>query len=295
MTSVESGEIDNRPPTPVEEDCCGNGCNPCIFDIHKKLLEKWNKEKFDKLNDTLLDKNYLSPVKYSAFIIDKITKACEDCIFVCLNCKSKKEDDIIFLSPSQHVMIKLDTVTKPYTPISWSRKSIKLLIKLYSNGKASNYVKKLKVHDELSIRGPYGEFKYQRNSYKHILMLSIGSGIAAMYPLASSIVQDDLEDTKINMTVGFRSFSHVPLNDELRLLSDYWNFECTLYLSQESTANMTGINIVSNRLNGDIIRGILNSYSSESCLILICGTTEFNETVEKIVVEKEFSHYHVFR
>lgn len=65
-------------------------------------------------------------------------------------------------------------------------------------------------------------------------MLSIGSGIAALYPVAVSIVKDDSEDTKIQLISGFRSLSHVPLKDELRVLTDYWNFECTLYLSQES-------------------------------------------------------------
>jgi NAD(P)H-flavin reductase len=65
-------------------------------------------------------------------------------------------------------------------------------------------------------------------------MLSIGSGIAALYPLAVSIVEDELEDTKINMMLGFRSSSHVPLKNELRLLANYWNFECTLCLSKES-------------------------------------------------------------
>lgn len=64
-------------------------------------------------------------------------------------------------------------------------------------------------------------------------MLSIGSGIAAIYPIAVSIVENELEDTKINMISGFHSFSHVPFKNELRLLSDYWNFECTLCLSQK--------------------------------------------------------------
>lgn len=65
-------------------------------------------------------------------------------------------------------------------------------------------------------------------------MFSIGSGIAALYPLANSIVKDELENTKIDLLVGFHSLCHVPLINELRLLTDYWNFECTLYLSQTS-------------------------------------------------------------
>lgn len=85
----------------------------------------------------------------------------------CNNCYktqfSEKEDQVIFLTPSQHLMIKFGSVTKPYTPISWSEENIKLLFKIYPNGAVSNYVKRLKAGDELYVRGPYGEFKYQRN------------------------------------------------------------------------------------------------------------------------------------
>lgn len=65
-------------------------------------------------------------------------------------------------------------------------------------------------------------------------MFSIGTGIAVFYPLAISIVENELEDTKINLMAGFQTLSHVPLKNELRLLTDYWNFECSLYLSQKS-------------------------------------------------------------
>lgn len=68
-------------------------------------------------------------------------------------------------------------------------------------------------------------------------MLSIGTGVAALFPLANSIVKDETENTKINFLAGFRSLSHVPLKNELRLLADYWNFKCTLFLSQTSNYN----------------------------------------------------------
>lgn len=178
-----------------------------------------------------------------------------------INSCSGNQDDVLFLYPSQHIMIKLTSVSKPYTPISWNLRSLKLFIKLYHNGKASECIRNRKVGDELFARGPYGEFRYQQNryvcifvwvnyynisqavlfmnedflSFKHIVMLSIGTGIAAVYPVAVSIVENELEDTRIRMVSGFRSFAHVPLKDELRVLSDYWNFECTLFLSRQES------------------------------------------------------------
>ncbi|XP_011495737.1 PREDICTED: NADH-cytochrome b5 reductase-like isoform X2 [Ceratosolen solmsi marchali] len=293
MTSFDDVNVNDRPTTPLEQDCCGNGCDPCIFDVHKKLLEEWKEEKYNKSKRSA--KNFLSLVRYKRFIVKNIVEGSENSICIELDCASDNKDDVIFLLPSQYIMMKLFTTTKPYTPISWNRRSMNLLIKLYPSGEASTYVKQLNINDELLIRGPYGNFNYSRNSYKNIIMLSIGSGIAAFYPLAASIVKDELEDTKINMMLGFRFLSHVPLKDELRILTDYWNFECTLYLSQGSTANITGLNIVNSRINSKIIDRTLDSYSPETTLILICGTTKFNEIMENFVQKKDFCHYHVFR
>ena len=65
-------------------------------------------------------------------------------------------------------------------------------------------------------------------------MISIGSGIAALYPLAKQIIANNNEVTKIYTYFGFCSLAHVPLKQELKLLADHWNFECNLCLSQKS-------------------------------------------------------------
>ena len=34
------------PPPPREPDldeCCGNGCDPCVFDLYEQRLERWEK------------------------------------------------------------------------------------------------------------------------------------------------------------------------------------------------------------------------------------------------------------
>ncbi|MFJ1256330.1 oxidoreductase-like domain-containing protein [Cupriavidus sp. CuC1] len=32
------------PPTPDINDCCGNGCEPCIFDLHAEAMERYRAE-----------------------------------------------------------------------------------------------------------------------------------------------------------------------------------------------------------------------------------------------------------
>lgn len=33
-----------EPPRPDDLDCCGNGCDPCIFDLHAQALQRWRGE-----------------------------------------------------------------------------------------------------------------------------------------------------------------------------------------------------------------------------------------------------------
>ena len=78
---------------------------------------------------------------------------------------------IVFLTPTQHVIIRMDFSSNPYTPIAWDSDTIRFLIKLYPDGKASNFVKNLKINDDLYIRGPYGDFEYKENRFLHLLIL----------------------------------------------------------------------------------------------------------------------------
>lgn len=51
---------------------------------------------------------------------------------------------------------------------------------------------------------------YRYDSFQQIVMFSIGSGIAALYPIARAIVDDETELTRIYLVAGFQSMSQVP-------------------------------------------------------------------------------------
>ncbi|XP_065210352.1 NADH-cytochrome b5 reductase-like isoform X2 [Planococcus citri] len=33
------------PEKPLDSDCCGSGCTPCVFDVYEELLAKWKEKK----------------------------------------------------------------------------------------------------------------------------------------------------------------------------------------------------------------------------------------------------------
>ncbi|KAK9297171.1 hypothetical protein QLX08_009039 [Tetragonisca angustula] len=291
----DNNNEDSRPVTPSEEDCCHSACDPCIFDIHKKLLEEYEKRK--KQSIKIQNKpNILHLCLYRNFVVFNVQELSECYILLVLkynenNCK----DCRILIDPGQHVVLHVCDTAKPYTPIFFTDDSIEFLIRLYPNGKFSQYIKTVKVDDIIHVRGPYGNFKYENNSFQTIVMFSMGSGITPVYSIAKSIIDNELEETKVHLIGGFKNISHIPLKRELQTLSDYWNFQCTLYISQiQNGCNLHGINVKSERLGQKSIFETLENKEASTTLILICGTNQFNRFVEQSVKCMNYIHIHVF-
>ncbi|XP_033308563.1 NADH-cytochrome b5 reductase-like isoform X1 [Bombus vancouverensis nearcticus] len=292
---TDNNNEDSRPVTPSQEDCCHSACDPCIFDIHKKLLEEYERKKKQniKINNR---SNVLHLYEYRNFVVSGIQEISECYILLVLKYNENNYKDYsILIDPGQYVILHLHDAAKPYTPISFTDDSIEFLIRIYPNGKFSQYLESIKVGDTVRIRGPYGNFKYESNSFQTIIMFSMGSGITAVYPIAKSIVDNESEETKIHLIGGFKNILQIPLKKELQTLSDYWNFKCTLHISQlQNLCSLHGIDVKSGRLNEKSIFEILQDKIASTTLILICGSSHFNKSVAQWVKCMNYIHIHVF-
>lgn len=76
----------SRPITPSDEDCCHNSCDPCIFDIHQRLLEEYERRKKEKVKKQN-EKNLLCLSSYKTFTIVDIKQASECYILLSLKYK----------------------------------------------------------------------------------------------------------------------------------------------------------------------------------------------------------------
>lgn len=287
----------SRPVTPTEEDCCHSACEPCIFDIHKKLLEEYERRKKKNIKSEKKH-NVLCTYAYKNFLVIDKVQTSESYMLLSLKYEETdpRSNTRILIDPGQHVMLHLYDTTKPFTPISFTENTIKFLIRLYPDGKFSTYLRNIEIGDTIRVRGPYGNFKYEDNSSQTIIMFSMGSGIAAMYPIAKSIVDNELEETRIHMIGGFQNVLQIPLRKELQALTDYWNFKCTLHISQlQDDHSLHGITIKSGRLYKESILEVLQDKVPDSTLILICGTREFNSSVEHCVKSVNYSHTYIFQ
>lgn len=81
LDDYNNDKDDDRPKTPLEEDCCGSGCIPCIFDVHKRLLNEWESRKVQDVKTKLIN-NLLSPLSYKIFTITNISETSEDYLLI---------------------------------------------------------------------------------------------------------------------------------------------------------------------------------------------------------------------
>jgi cytochrome-b5 reductase len=41
MNENQGKRLPRPPREPDPEDCCGSGCEPCVFEIYQERLERW--------------------------------------------------------------------------------------------------------------------------------------------------------------------------------------------------------------------------------------------------------------
>lgn len=95
-----------EPVRPLDSDCCGQGCTPCVNDIYEQELTIWRKTKNQVANKNA---RTMSPDEYCT---------CEMTHEQSLTSETKiytftfKEDQILHCNPAQHLILRHETKTK---------------------------------------------------------------------------------------------------------------------------------------------------------------------------------------
>ena len=91
MAKNIEGELPEPPTKPLDSDCCGNGCTPCVYDIYDEEVAQWQKfcemsgeERAAALNTTnkitSVASNSLSLTHYTSLTITDIKRITEDTV-----------------------------------------------------------------------------------------------------------------------------------------------------------------------------------------------------------------------
>ena len=258
-----------KPIPPSPEDCCGQGCIPCVNDIYEAELKLWEKA---VANNTNQDKNcdLEKCIENNEVILRDTysTYKLKEILPVIANTKiyrfSLQHSNACLISErteiGQHVILRVPVptagdiqtdakggyITRQYTILSLPtcKGYFDIMIKLYQNGNASKVISNWNVGDLVEFRGPFGEFpnKFMKPSetkpvhlldHDHIILIAAGTGIAPMIQVINFILEDEEIENRIHLFYSCKNSSEILLKDQLKDFADFWNFKVTYFLTDQ--------------------------------------------------------------
>lgn len=199
-----------------------------------------------------------------------------------------KEGEEINFKPGQYIQLKApkydgndEEVYRAYSIASppSEKNYIDLIIGYVPNGIVTTYVHQfLKEGDTVYFNGPYGDFCYQDNNDREIIMVAVGTGIA---PILS--ILHHLKENNIKRKATFYFGAKTP--DDLFLLDEMKEFEEVLFdfrfiptLSRVSEEhNWSG---EKGRVNNALEKYVENGENKEAYL---CGNPPMIDTVVSVL------------
>lgn len=294
---VENTSLDfpEPPEKPLDSDCCGTGCVPCVFDIYDEEMVKWRLECDRIRSGKTITKDFpdgsfdqvLCTSEFRCFELQSIIRVTDDsCVYRFKIPGNKK----LGIKIGQHLIMrgKFDgrSITRQYTPVSLidCHGFFDVLIKVYLNGKMSNHIRTWQVGDMVEWRGPFGNFSYTPNQYRRVGMLAAGTGIAPILQVIQGIVTNEDDETFIQLVYTSRTYDDILMKDTLDELKAYWNFSVHYVLSQESEADQSKVKYGDHVSHGRIDQELVSREMPQPSLdvhVLICGTKSFDKDMIK--------------
>lgn len=304
-----------------EEECCNSGCNNCVLDIRPRGLLTPRKT-------NLANGINLFNGTYRNYKITRINELTANVLKIKFEFIADKTDIVgnvfIHLIPTHHLMLRIKSdnsineitpkhdkemienyVSRPYTPFQYIQDefSFEILVKLIPNGVMSNYMEKIKIGDITEWKGAYGNFNWSAIApnlpNKSLICVSQGVAIAPIFHLASSILENENDETRINFIGCYRRMDDILLRNELNKCRQYWNFKSSVYLSQERctecktkrTINCSciksklfyGETVCNYRLDVQELLDFYDSLSSSNIITLVCGTDSLFKIVQDAI------------
>ena len=135
-------------------------------------------------------------------------------------------------------------VIRAYTPVTndATRGVVKLAIKVYPDGKMTQYLEKMKVGEKMLFAGPKGEFEYKGNGkftikgkssqVDHFGMIAGGSGITPVLQIIEAIYNNEKDKTKVSLIYANQTEDDILLRETLEEMAvnrkGQFNFYFTL-------------------------------------------------------------------
>jgi len=216
-------------------------------------------------------KSVLNPEKWQDFTLVAKTKICHNVAIY--RFKLPKPDDVLGLPIGQHISIQAEVngklVTRNYTPISSDDDLgyFELIVKTYPRGQISNHIAGRIVGQQISVKGPKGQFKYRPGLVRAFGMIAGGTGITPMLQIIRAITKNPDDKTTVSLIFANQTEDDILLKNELDdLAAKHENFK-VYYTLDRPPVDWTGG-------SGFVTPEIIKQYCpppANDIKILLCG------------------------
>jgi nitrate reductase (NAD(P)H) len=194
----------------------------------------------------------------------------------------------------QHIVCHAGGTNRKYTPITDTRGSFELLVKIYETGVVSPYLGNLKIGDAMAISGPAGRNLYLGNGRfsvagreiqsHNLLMICAGSGITPIFAVLRKIVLNDEYNVRANLLFVNKTSDDIILHEEIdQMCFEHANVSVQYSLTQKNS----GWSGLVGRPSPNMIANIAKH--DFSGIVLICGSSEFNSGISRICCNLGFA------
>eukprot|EP00003_Mantamonas_plastica_P008799 TRINITY_DN1782_c1_g1_i2.p1 TRINITY_DN1782_c1_g1~~TRINITY_DN1782_c1_g1_i2.p1 ORF type:complete len:288 (-),score=76.70 TRINITY_DN1782_c1_g1_i2:59-922(-) len=264
--------------------------------------------------------DYLDPKTPKEFSITSITSVKDDVLLIRVALPDPETH--LGLPVGYHVRLVIPLEETPeekhptqrsYTPVSlpWTKGYFDLMIRIYPEGKMSQYLAKKKEGDTLWIKGPGGRFLkgngYEANMWDSIIMICGGTGITPMLQVMHYILQgtEGKDQTQMRLLFANRTEDQILVKEELDqvLVENPEQVKVSHFLTQikdESElpkSDMEAGNEVfyEGRIGEEDVRfalmdcGVLDGEKSakvkegSNVMVLVCGSLGFNKVYREML------------
>ncbi|CAF1000964.1 unnamed protein product [Rotaria magnacalcarata] len=214
-----------------------------IFLLFKNKNQSNNSGDNNRKNVIIALKN--PDIKYQFPLVHKENISHDTCRF---RFELPSSKHVLGLPIGRHVYLTAyvngELVKRPYTPVTSddSQGYFDLVIKIYPNGKMTQYLDKLPMNHVVEVSGPSGNLTYKQNGLfdirtrkpepnitrhvRHIGLIAGGSGITPMYQLLKALLKeqalnahDQHVDIKIWLLFANQTEQDILLRDDLEQLA----------------------------------------------------------------------------
>jgi len=288
-----------RPPSPSA--CCGNGCTPCVNDIYEKELELWKERQNNKGGDekkmvTTLNQNSYSDFECSEFV--QITPTTRIFRF-----SLGHDYAVLGHTAGQHLLarevVKGEAITRQFSILSLpnQRGNFSLCVKLYKDGKMSEAVARWKKGTVVQFRGPYGLYKYRPNKCDLLVFMAQGTGVVPFISILQEVLTNEEEEGRVMLLYSVSTWEEVLFKEEINEFCGYWNFNCKIYVGDESAVVLCRVpqrEVVWRRMFIRELGTEVGGYVSRQ--FLICGSKQYQKEIsDELVNNHDCDRNQIFR